>query len=232
MVPHLRQEQIMKYFDGKDVVFMKELADALGISLSTIRRDIQILEKDGLLVTMRGGAVRANRDDYDAPVTTKKMVNIQAKEVIAQKAAALVQEGDHIYIDSGTTTVMMMKYLAGKKITVVTSSTQLLEHIPVKNVSCILLGGEVQEDRQSVIGTLTEKMIQTMYFDKAFIGANGYVPDEGIYTYDPREARKKEIVKENSQEVYMLLDTSKKGKRAFSKVCDFDECILITELQE
>lgn len=232
MVPNLRQEQILKYFEGRDVVFMKELAETLNISLSTIRRDLQVLEKEGAVVTMRGGAVRANREDYDAPVAAKKMVHTQEKDVIARKAAALVKEGDHIYIDSGTTTVSMMKYLVGKKITVVTSSTQLLEYIPAKNVKCILLGGEVQEDLQSVIGSLTEKMIQTMYFDKAFLGANGYVPDEGIYTYDPMEARKKEIVIENSGQVYMLMDTSKKGKRAFSKVCNFDECLLITEFDE
>ena len=71
-------------------------------------------------------------------------------------------------------------------------------------------------------------MISDMYFDKAFIGANGYIPDGGIYTYDDREARKKVIVKDHSKVVYVLMDTSKKTKYAFSKVFDLGEAILIT----
>ncbi len=72
-------------------------------------------------------------------------------------------------------------------------------------------------------------MISDMYFDKAFIGANGYIPDGGIYTYDDREARKKAIVKEHSKKTYALMDTSKKNKYAFSKVFDLSEVELITE---
>ena len=157
-------------------------------------------------------------------------MNFEQKEIIARKAADLVQDGDCIYVDSGTTTISMLRYSKGKNVTVVSSSTQIIEYLPIKGVKCILLGGEVRADLASVFGALTEKMLTNMYFDKSFIGANGYVEDEGIYTYDPRESRKKEIVKENSQQVYVLMDTSKKNKRAFTKVFDFNKCVLITEL--
>lgn len=230
MVPDLRREELLGYLEGKDVVYMKELVGALDISLSTIRRDLAALEQEGEVVIMRGGAVRMKQGDFDEPVVRKKLVNRDAKEIIAQKAAALVLDGDCIYVDSGTTTITMLKYLKGKNITVVSSSTQLMEYMPIKDTKCILLGGEVRDDLESVFGTLTEKMLSSMYFDKAFIGANGYVEEEGIYTYDPREARKKEIVKENSQKVYVLMDTSKKNKRAFTKVFDFSKCELITEI--
>lgn len=102
-----------------------------------------------------------------------------------------MEDGDCVYVDSGTTTVGMLKYLQGKRITIVSSSTELLDNLPIKNAKCILLGGEVRDDLESVLGALTEKMISDMYFDKAFIGANGYIPDGGIYTYDDREARKR-----------------------------------------
>ncbi len=154
------------------------------------------------------------------------------KEIIARKAAALVEDGDCVYVDSGTTTVGMLKYLQGKRITIVSSSTELLDNLPIKNAKCILLGGEVRDDLESVLGALTEKMISDMYFDKAFIGANGYIPDGGIYTYDDREARKKVIVKDHSKVVYVLMDTSKKNKYAFSKVFDLGEAILITEEED
>jgi DeoR family fructose operon transcriptional repressor len=229
MVPDLRKKEILNHIAQKDVAYMKDLADELGISLSTIRRDLQDLQNEGEIVIMRGGAARVIHRDFDEPVIRKKLINSEAKEIIAKKAADLVEDGDCIYVDSGTTTVAMLKYLSGKNITIVSSSTQLMEYMPIKGSKCILLGGEVRDDLESVFGSLTEKMISNMHFDKAFIGANGYIEDGGIYTYDPREARKKEIVKDYSKVTYALMDTSKKNKYAFSKVFDLNECVLITE---
>lgn len=229
MVPVLRRESIVSYIAERDVAYMKDLASELGISLSTIRRDLLALEKMGEVIIMRGGAVRIKQGDFDEPVVKKKLLNSDAKEIIAQKAAVLVEDGDCIYIDSGTTTVAMLKYLHGKKITIVCSSTQLVENMPIKGAKCILLGGEVRDDLESVFGSVTEKIISTMYFDKAFIGGNGYVEDGGVYTYDINEARKKEMAKDFSYTTYVLMDTSKKNKYAFSKAFDLAECILITE---
>lgn len=229
MVPDLRKKEILNHITKKDIAYMKDLASDLGISLSTIRRDLQALQDEGEVVVMRGGAVRIKHGNFDEPVVRKKLINSEAKEIIAKKAADLVQDGDCIYVDSGTTTVAMFKYLSGKNITIVSSSTQLMENMPIKGAKCILLGGEVREDLESLYGSFTEKMITQMHFDKSFIGANGYIEDGGIYTYDFREARKKEIVKEYSQTTYVLADTSKKNKYAFSKVFELHECILITE---
>lgn len=230
MVPDLRKKEIIDYMSQKDVAYMKDLADELGISLSTIRRDLQALQNEGEVFIMRGGAVKIVKRDFDEPVIRKKLIKSEAKEIIAKKAADLVEAGDCIYVDSGTTTVAMLKYLAGKNITIVSSSTQLMDYMPIKDGKCILLGGEVRDDLESVFGSLTEKMISNMHFDKSFIGANGYIEDGGIYTYDLREARKKEIVKEYSKVTYVLMDTSKKNKYAFTKVFELNECILITEL--
>ena len=205
MVPELRKEEILKSIKKRDISYIKDLAAELNISLSTVRRDVAALEQEGSVIVMRGGAV---------------------------KYKALVEDGDCVYVDSGTTTVGMLKYLQGKRITIVSSSTELLDNLPIKNAKCILLGGEVRDDLESVLGALTEKMISDMYFDKAFIGANGYIPDGGIYTYDDREARKKVIVKDHSKVVYVLMDTSKKNKYAFSKVFDLGEAILITEEED
>ena len=230
MIPELRRQDLLQHIADKNVAFMQEIAGELGISLSTVRRDLKALELEGEIIILRGGAVKIKKGDFDEPVARKKLINSEAKEKIAQKAAALVEPGDFIYIDSGTTTVSMLKYLGDKDITIVSSSTQLIDYLPIKGATCILLGGEVRDDLESVYGVLTEKMITEMYFDKAFIGANGYFEDGGIYTYDPREARKKEIVKSFSKTTYAVMDSSKKNKHAFIKVFDTSECILITEL--
>ncbi|MDE6897167.1 MAG: DeoR/GlpR family DNA-binding transcription regulator [Lachnospiraceae bacterium] len=229
MVPELRKEEILKSIQRREISYIKNLAEELGISLSTVRRDVAALEEEGSVIVMRGGAVKYKVEDFDAPVEKKKLIRSEEKEIIAKKAAALVEDGDCIYVDSGTTTSGMFRYLHGKRITIVSSSTELLNNLPIKNARCILLGGEVRDDLESVSGALTEKMISDMYFDKAFIGASGYIPDGGIYTYDTRESRKKEIVKEHSRQSYVLMDTSKRNKYAFSKAFELSEAVLITE---
>ena len=90
------------------------------------------------------------------------------------------------------------------------------------------LGGELLADLESLVGSITEKQLLSMYFDKAFVGANGY-GEQGVFTYDLREARKKEIVKEQSRIVYLLADTSKENKRSFARAFGLDACVLITE---
>ena len=97
-----------------------------------MRRDVAALEQEGSVIVMRGGAVKYKGEDFDEPVVKKKLIHSEEKEIIARKAAALVEDGDCVYVDSGTTTVGMLKYLQGKRITIVSSSTELLDNLPIK----------------------------------------------------------------------------------------------------
>lgn len=231
MIPYVRRQKILDYMNGKEVVYLKDIAEYLSSSISTVRRDMVSLEKEGQIKLLNGGGATLLSRSYDLPVEKKRQTNIEAKEVIAQKAAGLVDNGDVIYIDSGTTTVMMMKYLKKKKLTIVTSSLTFPREYLTPDIKLIYLGGELLADLESMVGSITEKQLLSMYFDKAFIGANGYC-DQGVFTFDLREARKKEIVKNQSQEVYLLADTSKQNKRSFARAFGLEECILITEKSE
>ena len=229
MIPKLRMEKILEILSEEDVIFLEDISMKVQISKSTARRDLMLLQEQGQVEIMRGGAVRLKKYDHDEPVTQKKFINKSEKSLIAKKASDLVQEGDCIYIDSGTTAALMLDYLGDKKITIVTSSTLNLEKVNLKNIRYIILGGEIEQDLASVQGSLTEKMISLMYFDKSFIGANGYIVDEGIYTHDTKEAFKKELIINNSVKTYALLDTSKRNKKAFAKVENFRSCTIISE---
>ena len=111
MVPELRKEEILKSIKKRDISYIKDLAAELNISLSTVRRDVAALEQEGSVIVMRGGAVKYKAEDFDEPVVKKKLIHSEEKEIIARKAAALVEDGDCVYVDSGTTTVGMLKYL-------------------------------------------------------------------------------------------------------------------------
>lgn len=229
MIPYLRKSNILEYINRHEVVYMEDLAKEFSVSVSTVRRDLGELEQEGYISMLRGGAVKVAKTEYDAPVVRKKLLNREVKETIAKKAAALVDDGDTIYIDSGTTTSAMFKYLRNKTATIVTSGLPDTEEIQKGKYNVLFLGGDLLPELESVVGTLTEKLLSDMYFEKAFIGTNAYSDEFGVFTFDVREARKKQLVKEHSDTVYLLADTSKAGKKAFSKVFELGECILINE---
>lgn len=237
MVPELRQEAILASVRSRDISYIKDLAEELNISLSTIRRDIAALEEAGTVISMRGGAVKPVIAEEptpatvteEAPVVKKRLIRSAEKDLIAKKAAALVSDGDVIYIDSGTTCSCMFQYLSTKDIIIVTSNYEVLDFMPMQKAKVIMLGGEISNDLHSINGPLTEKSIADMHFNKAFIGANGYIPDGGVFTHTEREARKKVLVKEHSDKNYLLMDTSKKNQYAFQKLFNVRDVELITE---
>lgn len=237
MVPELRQETILASVRSRDISYIKDLAEELNISLSTIRRDIAALEEAGTVISMRGGAVKPVIAEEpapaavteEAPVVKKRLIRSAEKDLIARKAAALVSDGDVIYIDSGTTCSCMFQYLSSKDIIIVTSNYEVLDFMPMQKAKVIMLGGEISNDLHSINGPLTEKSIADMHFNKAFIGANGYIPDGGVFTHTEREARKKVLVKEHSDKNYLLMDTSKKNQYAFQKLFNVRDVELITE---
>ena len=237
MVPELRQEAILASVRSRDISYIKDLAEELNISLSTIRRDIAALEEAGTVISMRGGAVKPVIAEEpapaavteEAPVVKKRLIRSAEKDLIARKAAALVSDGDVIYIDSGTTCSCMFQYLSTKDIIIVTSNYEVLDFMPMQKAKVIMLGGEISNDLHSINGPLTEKSIADMHFNKAFIGANGYIPDGGVFTHTEREARKKVLVKEHSDKNYLLMDTSKKNQYAFQKLFNVKDVELITE---
>ena len=237
MVPELRQEAILASVRSRDISYIKDLAEELNISLSTIRRDIAALEEAGTVISMRGGAVKPVIAEEpapaavteEAPVVKKRLIRSAEKDLIAKKAAALVSDGDVIYIDSGTTCSCMFQYLSAKDIIIVTSNYEVLDFMPMQKAKVIMLGGEISNDLHSINGPLTEKSIADMHFNKAFIGANGYIPDGGVFTHTEREARKKVLVKEHSDKNYLLMDTSKKNQYAFQKLFNVKDVELITE---
>ena len=142
---------ILDYMSGKEVVYLKDISEFLNSSISTIRRDLGSLEKEGLVKLLNGGAATLQSRSYDLPVAKKSQINIEAKEIIAQKAADLVEDGDVIYIDSGTTTIIMMKFLKKKKITIVTSGLAFPRDQLTPDIKLIYLGGELLVDLESLV---------------------------------------------------------------------------------
>jgi len=230
MIPYIRRKKILAELKIGKLVYIEDLTKIFNnISRSTIRRDLKALEVEGYINLLQGGAAKLRSGSYDMPIQSKKNLHMEKKNRIAKYAASLVKDKEVIYIDSGTTTLQMVKHLKGKKITVITSNTLLFNEFQDGDFNCIFTGGEFSSLLGSVKGSITERLLSELFFDKAFLGASGYTIEGGINTPDLSEVNKKKIVKKNSKETYILIDSSKANKQTSCKCFDIDECIIITD---
>jgi DeoR family fructose operon transcriptional repressor len=191
-----------------DSILIDDLVTATGASPSTVRRDIRELEQSGHVVSLRGGAIRAEERAAELPAAMKSKINRDEKVAIARAAAAMVVEGETIYVDSGTSLTEFMVALPNIAVHVITSNTQVLGMVPRPKVTVTALGGDYLPDIGSVAGTMTDRQLEDLYFDRAFIGVTGIEADAGVTTFDI-EANKKRLVQAHSRETVVLADSSK-----------------------
>ena len=219
MIPYQRRLQMLQLLENKEVVFLSDFCKALnGVSESTVRRDLKTLEQEGQIILLRGGGACLKQGSYEMPVNSKGIKNVSEKEQIARYAAGLVKDGESIYLDSGSTLYRMLPHLKGKDINVITTNALIFTDMQDLKMKCFIIGGEINFSTGSIVGAMTIRELSGMYFDKAFLGANGVSERAGISTHTMSEAEKKRVVKENSTATYVLADSSKIGKNAMCKI--------------
>jgi len=215
-----RRIKILEALKSNGQVNVKELSDALGVTGVTIRNDLAQLEKKNILIRARGGAIKIDQSylDEDFPLSDKQKKHLLEKKEIGKKAAELIEDGNTIIIDSGSTTYQLAKNLNSfEDLTVITNAlnvaTLLAEY---KNINVIVPGGILRKNSVSLIGILAEKGFKDYFCDKVFLGVDGFDLDFGISTPSPEEAHLNQIMIEMSKEVIVLTDSSKFERRGFA----------------
>lgn len=221
-----RKESILELLSHKKNIKINKLVEMLNCSEATIRRDLNELEKEGKIKRVHGGAVLDLGQEQS--VLQKKGINSQAKMRIAKYAASLVNDGDKIYLDAGSSTGAMIKYLRGKDILVITNGISHLNELIANKIESYLIGGKIKGITNSLVGSLAEKTIKNYVFDKVFMGANS-VTEEGYFTPDIEEGGIKEAAVNQGKKVYFLCDSSKIGRESLVKFALPDSGTLITE---
>lgn len=224
-----RHQLILDQAASGEPVTIEALIDVTGASPSTVRRDIKALEDIGRIVSLRGGAIRLEDSASEVPIATKSLINRDQKTAIAEAAAALVSDGDTIYVDSGTTATELMRALRGARVHVITSNTHALSLPLTPSISITALGGDVLPEIGSVAGPITDRELADLYFDKAFIGVTGIDADAGVTTFDIREANKKRIVHAHTRHTYVLADSSKFDQVSLCHSFPLADCTVITD---
>ncbi|BBW96293.1 DeoR/GlpR family DNA-binding transcription regulator [Geobacillus sp. FSL W8-0032] len=229
MLTEERHRLILELLAQKGVIKLQELVDATGASESTIRRDLTQLENEKKLRRVHGGAALLQQKREELSVSEKSLKYIEEKRRIAAYAASLVQKGNCIYLDAGTTTWEMIPHLAGKEVTVVTNGVMHVERLLEHNVTTYLIGGMIKPKTKALIGRGAIESLRQYRFDQCFIGANGVHYDYGYTTPDPEEALVKYTAMQLAQRAYVLADHSKLNESAFAKIADLHEAVLITD---
>lgn len=231
-VSEKRKLHIRDSIKNSGTVFVNELAADLSVSEMTIRRDLSELEKEGFLKRIHGGAVREVSRSYEPPFTVRKEINLEAKGKIAAKAAAFVEEGDTIAVDSGTTALEFARALQSfRNLTIVTPSLHIASlFLSNPGVETILAGGIVRKTEGSLIGDITRRTFENLYFDKFFMSTAGLSVEAGFTEYILDDAEIKKIIISHSKKTIALMDSRKLGQTAFSQVCKLSEVdILVTD---
>ncbi|MFC6181806.1 DeoR/GlpR family DNA-binding transcription regulator [Lactiplantibacillus daowaiensis] len=230
MIPYERQERILQFLTDKDLVKIDEIhAQLPEFSLSTLRRDLKSLESNGKIEYLIGGGVKAIASIGEIPMTKKTALHSTEKQVIAERAAGLVQDGESVYIDSGSNGTLLLKRLLDRPVTIYTTNTTIFSVNTPIQAKVMMLGGQYIPSISSLSGTLTENTLRDLYFDRAFLGVNGVDDQNGVTTPNIAEATKKRLIKKNSKQTYLLCDSSKFHRTATVRAFDLDGVTLISD---
>lgn len=227
-----RRLVIVKELDQKGKVDVGNLSKMFGVSEVTIRNDLAQLEKKNVLIRARGGALKLDPVGIDYHISEKDKINIKAKQQIGVKAAELVNEGDTIMIDSGSTAMQLVRNLDKKShLTVITNALNIVNHLQKnEDIQVIVPGGFLRNKSFSLIGSSAEKSMRNYFCDKLFLGVDGLDVDYGLSTPNIEEANFNCTMIEMSNQVIVLADSSKIGKRSLAFICPTSSIdILITD---
>lgn len=231
MLTEKRWNLILHHLNERGSITVTELTELLGASESTIRRDLNTLDKDGKLNKVFGGAVvrETSHTTYEPSFSQKIDANQKEKKLIAKYAAGLIAPEDFVYIDAGTSTAYMIPYITENRATFITNGIQHAQTLAKSGLKVILIGGELKDTTEAVVGSQALANVQEYHFTKAFMGTNGVTKKEGFTTPDFNEASVKKVAMIQARDSYILCDHTKFGIISSVTFSPFGDAFIITD---
>jgi DeoR/GlpR family transcriptional regulator of sugar metabolism len=218
MLPQRRHELILRTLRSEGPAPVGVLAERLGVSQATVRRDLVHLDREGRLTRVHGGAMTIAEDDE--PFAQVAAERAGDKESVARRAAGLVADGDTVLLDIGTTSHRLARHLRDRALTVITSSLAVYEELKdAEDVQLVLLGGVVRRSYHSMVGFLTEDALRQVHADTVFLGASGIRHDGQVMDSTVVEVPVKRAMVAAADRVVLLADAGKFPGTGLAKVC-------------
>lgn len=211
-----RRDKIVRLIIKSGKVRVNELSTLFDISQVTIRNDLKYLEDKGIVHKSYGGALVRNNVALDESIFEKKKLHAVEKDRIGRVAAKMILDGDSIILDSGTTTSAIVKYIKDRKeLTVLTNAVNIASELAgVSDITVLLTGGKLRKKSFSLVGPQSEIMLRSHYFDKLFLGVDGFDLSFGLTTPNYLEAQLNKMMVEVSEQVIAVTDSSKFNRKS------------------
>lgn len=223
-----RQRQILAWVEQVGTGTYQELAQVLGVSTMTVRREVDELNNRGLIIKALGGVQRADAPAYllESAIHGRMGQRRREKQAIANAAIELMREAETVFLD-GSTTCLELAKLISRRLRGVTSLTNSalasMELGRNRNNTVIGLGGEFDPASCCFVGSVAEDLAERYYVDVAFMSTMGFLPSEGTFESTVANFRVKQVFARRARKVVLLVDSSKFGQRALAKVLDISE---------
>lgn len=192
------------------------LVEELNVSEATVRRDLENLEQQGLLRRVHGGAELVKNPKTEPVFAEKTGLHASEKARIAHLAEQCINAGETVFLDGGSTVLELARLLSERKgLTIVTNSLMAASELMETECRLVIIGGEFRPLSRTLVGPLTEKILESLHIDKAFLGTMGLTMEQGLSTTDVNEAYTKHLAASAADQVYVLADSSKIGTNQF-----------------
>lgn len=222
-----RRAMILKRLESESEVLVTDLSRQTGISEVTIRKDLTLLQSRNLIIRTRGGAMRKPVENLneDTAISKKSMFNFREKERIGIMAASLIHDGDHIMLDSGTTTMEIARHLGRfDNLTILTNAMNIaVELTKYERFTVIILGGHVRINSLSTVGPIALSTLHNFSHYKLFMGVDSFSLQSGISTPNLEEALLNQSMIAAASEVVAVCDSSKFNKQSFAHIADLKQ---------
>ena len=213
-----RQRAIVEHLRQRGKITVEAMTVVFGVSPPTIRADLSRLEERGLLRRTHGGAIAVGNTLYEPPYAERAVLRRLEKRAIAEAAAGLVQDGETLLLDAGTTCheiALLLK--AFRRLTVVTNSLASANALAENDgLEVVLIGGTLQPRRKATLGALAARFLEPIQCDRAFVGVSGVHPIAGLTVVDFDAAQIKRVMLEKGKQAVVVADCSKIGQASFA----------------
>ncbi len=231
-----RREKTVQLLRDNGQLTVKELADRFGVSEMTIRRDFHVLEDQGIAVLYYGGARLKNTGSVESTFSSRQQTLYEYKKRIARYAAGLIKDGDVIFMDTSTTVLLILRYMADLKVTIITNSFPIMQEVYDKpNIELHMAPGKYQSVFGGPLDYTTAEYLGRFNYNKAFFGASAVDARFGVSAVMEIEGAAKRVVYGNAEENYLLVDHTKLGKRnliQYNSVKDYTAIIMDDEISD
>lgn len=227
-----RREEILIYIQTHQKGEVNHFSELYDVSEVTIRNDLNYLEKKGCVTRCYGGALLNNQFAFERPLNDKKQLHCDIKAKLGEYAASLVQNGDKIILDSGSTTEQIAHHLNPKHdLVVMTNGINIAYHLASQeNIEVMVSGGVMRHNSYSVYGTGGEEFLSGFRFNKLFLGVDGFDKVAGVTTPHQGEADMNRKMVDSAQTIIAVTDSSKFNRQSFCLIARPEQLnILITD---